>query len=88
MSKPATMIQLMTEADSTVQANAILQDLMKQEGCHGGRILWPAKGKRETHMVQTFHAAPDDAHMGMSLPDGMRIVCVPDSLREALGISK
>lgn len=80
-----TMIQYLADAASERDAAQLLAYLKTQDGCLGGRVLAP---KFELHgwVAQVFHVAPADARVGMPMPDGMRVVIVPNTLRAALGI--
>jgi hypothetical protein len=72
--------QVIETADTVEIAGLILAGLLGQEGCLGGRILMPGPGK-PTIRVQAFFP-----EMSGDLPDGMRRVFIPASIRAAMGI--
>lgn len=74
--------QIITECKTPEEAERILQVLLEQEGCMGGRILLPSPTKSQMYRVQTFHEdmGPDSR----IYPDGCRRVALLSSFVSAL----
>lgn len=77
---PRAALQLVEEHLTRSEADTLLAAYRQQEGCYGGRIL--TKGQR--HHVQSFWRT--DIHAMHGLPDGIRVVLIPQSQERALGI--
>jgi hypothetical protein len=75
-------IQIIEFYDSFASAQQGLEFQRTQEGYLGGRILGP-DSQHEGWRVQAFHDA-DGIEEGTLLPDGMRLVVIPDSLKSTL----
>lgn len=76
-------IQFMSNASDDVEAACMLEGLLAQDGCLGGRVLPPCgQPDKNSWRVQAFFT--DDASES-ELPDGMRRVFVPTGMRASMG---
>jgi hypothetical protein len=79
-------IQIIEFYDSFASAQQGLEFQRTQEGYLGGRILGPDAAHlhyRTGWRMQAFYDA-DGVEEGTLLPDGMRLVVIPDSLKRTL----
>lgn len=77
-------VQHIEERATETEAREALGFMLSQDDCLGGRLLQP-RGMRHTYTVQTFHRANDVQLYGW-LPDGCRVVLIPENSRRSLGI--
>jgi len=75
-------IQVIEFYDGFASAQQGLEFQRTQEGYLGGRLLGPGSLHKDWRM-QVFHDA-DGIEDGAPLPDGMRLVVIPDSLKSTL----
>ncbi len=79
------VIQWIIEVPKNTDPEACLKIMAGQDGYLGGRLL-PGKAGKPTRAQGLFDASGLPAGAGVELPEGMRLVIVPDAQLASLGI--
>lgn len=79
-------LQLTEDFQTAMEAREALDTLRTQAGCLGGRILQPGPTRCSWGIQAFFQDEGISDINGQWLPDGLRRVVIPDSIRERLGI--